>query len=177
MINCCPFSGTGLKRLRNSIKPIDIFLHLADCAPNLTGNPVKSFRDRLGRLNPCSANCHKPDFIVGDLLLCEQDLNGHEERINQLVFFQQASAERLIEENLELVDNILASVLFARNRFLDGSFKQVNIEFEGPLISGFDVGKVESDEIQVRHSLRHIFVEVSDLIELGSEIFKFFHFL
>lgn len=78
---------------------------------------------------------------------------------------------------MEPINNILASVLFAWNSFFNSSFKQVDVEFERPLICGLYHSKIKDNKVEVRNSFGHFFVEVTDSIELNSKVFEFLHFL
>ena len=85
-------------------------------------------RHRLFGFRPCSSHHHKPNLVTGDFVLALEDLHAQQHRENEFVFLQQTSANRFIQQLLESVNNILASILFPWNGFLDSSLEQIDIE-------------------------------------------------
>ncbi len=65
-----------------------------------------------------------------NLLFGSHDLEEDEERENEFIFFEQGPAERFIKQDLEHVDNVLATIFFTWDGFFNGSFEKVYVELQ-----------------------------------------------
>lgn len=129
VIEICKLWRVFIELLGEILITFQSFLKFTQSNPWFFEKPWCFFRNWLWGLTPGSINHQESYFLTGNFLLGLHDFNADKEGVNQFILIEQTSAERLIKIDLEFIDDILTTILFARDGLFDWPLKEVDVKF------------------------------------------------